>query len=80
MTFSHPREMRMTGRKSGRFESAVLITALLFLPGSILARDVQPPRLILQVTADALDKAPAIAALKAQFGIGEELIEAYNQP
>ena len=28
----------------------------------------------------ALDKAPAIAALKAQFGIGEELIEAYNQP
>jgi predicted AlkP superfamily pyrophosphatase or phosphodiesterase len=29
---------------------------------------------------DALDKAPAIAALKAQFGIGEELIEAYNQP
>jgi predicted AlkP superfamily pyrophosphatase or phosphodiesterase len=29
---------------------------------------------------DALDKAPAIAALKAQFGIGEELMEAYNQP
>jgi arylsulfatase A-like enzyme len=29
---------------------------------------------------EALDKAPAIAALKAQFGIGEELIEAYNQP
>jgi predicted AlkP superfamily pyrophosphatase or phosphodiesterase len=29
---------------------------------------------------DALDKAPAIAALKEQFGIGEELIEAYNQP
>jgi len=29
---------------------------------------------------DALDKAPAIAALKKQFGIGEELIEAYFQP
>ncbi len=29
---------------------------------------------------DALDKAPAIAALKARFGLGEELIEAYNQP
>ncbi len=29
---------------------------------------------------ESLDKAPAIAALKAQFGIGEELIEAYNQP
>ena len=29
---------------------------------------------------DALDKAPAIAALKAKFGLGEELIEAYNQP
>jgi predicted AlkP superfamily pyrophosphatase or phosphodiesterase len=28
----------------------------------------------------ALDKAPAIAALKAQFGIGEALIESYNQP
>jgi len=29
---------------------------------------------------DALDKAPAIAALKQKFGIGEELIEAYFQP
>ena len=29
---------------------------------------------------DALDKAPAIAALKARFGIGQELIQAYNQP
>ena len=29
---------------------------------------------------DALDKTPAIAALKAQFGIGEELIEAFFQP
>jgi predicted AlkP superfamily pyrophosphatase or phosphodiesterase len=29
---------------------------------------------------DALDKAPAIAALKKQFGIAEELIEAYHQP
>lgn len=29
---------------------------------------------------DALDKAPAIAELKAKFGLGEELIEAYNQP
>jgi len=29
---------------------------------------------------EALDKAPAIAALKKRFGIGEELIEAYNQP
>ncbi len=29
---------------------------------------------------DALDKAPAIAALKAQFGIGENLIEAFFQP
>jgi predicted AlkP superfamily pyrophosphatase or phosphodiesterase len=29
---------------------------------------------------DALDKAPAIAALKEQFGTGEELIEAYYQP
>jgi hypothetical protein len=28
----------------------------------------------------ALDKAPAIAALKARFGLGEDLIEAYNQP
>jgi predicted AlkP superfamily pyrophosphatase or phosphodiesterase len=28
----------------------------------------------------ALDKAPAIAALKQQFGIGEELIEAYFHP
>jgi predicted AlkP superfamily pyrophosphatase or phosphodiesterase len=29
---------------------------------------------------DALDKAPAIAALKKQFGIGEELIEEYFHP
>ncbi len=29
---------------------------------------------------DALDRAPAIAALKARFGIAEELIEAYFQP
>jgi predicted AlkP superfamily pyrophosphatase or phosphodiesterase len=29
---------------------------------------------------DALDTTPAIAALKKRFGIGEELIEAYNQP
>ena len=29
---------------------------------------------------DALDKTPAIAALKEQFGIGEELIEAFFQP
>ena len=28
----------------------------------------------------ALDKAPAIAAVKARFGIGEELIEAFFQP
>ena len=28
----------------------------------------------------ALDKTPAIAALKKKFGIGEELIEAYHQP
>jgi predicted AlkP superfamily pyrophosphatase or phosphodiesterase len=28
----------------------------------------------------ALDKAPAIAALKKKFGLGEELIEAYFQP
>ncbi len=29
---------------------------------------------------DALDKTPAISALKKQFGIGEELIEAYFHP
>ena len=29
---------------------------------------------------DALDTTPAIAALKERFGIGEELIEAYNHP
>ena len=29
---------------------------------------------------DALDKAPAIAALKQQFGVGGELIEAFFQP
>jgi arylsulfatase A-like enzyme len=29
---------------------------------------------------DALDKAPAIAALKRQFGVGGELIEAFFQP
>ena len=29
---------------------------------------------------DALDKTPAIAALTAQFGIGEEVIEAFFQP
>ena len=29
---------------------------------------------------DALDTAPAIAALKERFGLGEELIEAYNHP
>jgi predicted AlkP superfamily pyrophosphatase or phosphodiesterase len=29
---------------------------------------------------NALDKAPAIAALKARFGIGDELIEAYYHP
>ena len=29
---------------------------------------------------DALDKTPAIAALKKRFGVGEELIEAYFQP
>ena len=29
---------------------------------------------------EALDKTPAIAALKQRFGIGEALIEAYNQP
>jgi predicted AlkP superfamily pyrophosphatase or phosphodiesterase len=32
------------------------------------------------VDVEGLDKAPAIAALKKQFGIGEELIEAYFQP
>ena len=29
---------------------------------------------------DALDTAPAIAALKERFGLGEQLIEAYNHP
>ena len=29
---------------------------------------------------EALDTAPAIAALKERFGLGEELIEAYNHP
>jgi predicted AlkP superfamily pyrophosphatase or phosphodiesterase len=29
---------------------------------------------------DALDKTPAIEALKKQFGVGEELIEMYSQP
>ena len=29
---------------------------------------------------DALDKATAIAALRKQFGIGDELIEAYYHP
>ena len=29
---------------------------------------------------EALDKTPAIAALKKRFGIGEELIQTYSQP
>jgi len=29
---------------------------------------------------EALDKTPAIAALKKKFGVGEELIQAYSQP
>ncbi len=32
------------------------------------------------IDTKALDKAPAIAALKKKFGMGEELIEAYFQP
>ena len=32
------------------------------------------------IDTNALDKAPAIEALKKQFGMGEELIEAFNQP
>lgn len=32
------------------------------------------------IDVEALDKAPAIAALKKKFGVGEELIEAYFQP
>ena len=81
------------------------------------AQEAQPPRLVLQITVDALrgdlpgrnahlfgdggfrylmdelgienahyfdtdalDTAPAIAALKQRFGLGEELIEAYNHP
>jgi predicted AlkP superfamily pyrophosphatase or phosphodiesterase len=47
------------------------------VPGRLRELGIQHAR---HFDTDALDKAPAIAALKAQFDIGEELIEAYNQP
>jgi len=47
------------------------------VPGHLHERGIDKARYF---DTTALDKAPAIAALKKQFGIGEELIEAYFHP
>jgi len=47
------------------------------IPGHLRELGIQNAR---HFDTDALDKAPAIAALKTRFGLGEELIEAYYQP
>jgi predicted AlkP superfamily pyrophosphatase or phosphodiesterase len=47
------------------------------IPGHLLELGMENAR---HFDTDALDKAPAIAALKARFGLAEELIEAYFQP
>jgi predicted AlkP superfamily pyrophosphatase or phosphodiesterase len=44
----------MTGQTSLHLKIGVLATALLLAPGWIAAGAVQPPRLILQITVDAL--------------------------
>jgi predicted AlkP superfamily pyrophosphatase or phosphodiesterase len=47
------------------------------VPGHLHERGIQKAHYF---DTKALDKTPAIAALKKQFGIGEELIEAYFHP
>jgi predicted AlkP superfamily pyrophosphatase or phosphodiesterase len=47
------------------------------IPGHLRELGIEHAR---HFDTDALDKTPAIAALKARFGIAEELIEAYYQP
>jgi len=47
------------------------------IPGHLRELGIEDAR---HFDTDALDKAPAIAALKARFGLAEELIESYFQP
>jgi len=47
------------------------------IPGHLRELGIRDAR---HFDTDALDTAPAIAALKERFGLGEELIEAYFQP
>ncbi len=47
------------------------------VPGHLHERGIEDAHFF---DTDALDKTPAIAALKKKFGVGEELIEAYSQP
>ncbi|MDH5175472.1 MAG: alkaline phosphatase family protein [Gammaproteobacteria bacterium] len=47
------------------------------VPGYLRALGIEGARYF---AVEALDKAPAIAALKQKFGIGAELIEAFSQP
>ena len=47
------------------------------VPGYLRALGIEGARYF---AVEALDKAPAIAALKQRFGIGAELIEAFSQP
>jgi predicted AlkP superfamily pyrophosphatase or phosphodiesterase len=47
------------------------------IPGHLHELSIEHAR---HFDTDALDKAPAIAALKERFGLAEELIEAYYQP
>ena len=44
----------MTGRESLHLKAGVLTTGLLFVPGFSAAGAVQPPRLVLQITVEAL--------------------------
>jgi len=47
------------------------------IPGHLRELGIEDAR---HFDTDALDRAPAIAALKARFGLAEELIESYFQP
>ena len=47
------------------------------IPGHLRQLGIEHAR---HFDTDALDKTPAIAALKERFGIAEELIEAFFQP
>ena len=44
----------MTGRESLQLKAGLLVTGLLLVPGFSAAGAMQPPRLVLQITVDAL--------------------------